>query len=215
MAKIAPSLLSADFTRLADEMQRLSAANVEVLHLDVMDAHFVPNLTFGYSLVKALRPLGTDMVFDVHLMMTNPLSYIDKFCQAGADILTVHVECDDDIRACLEAIKKNGVKAGLSVKPKTPASAVLPYLDMLDYVLVMTVEPGFGGQSMIYECLDKINELKALGREDMLIAVDGGVNANNCTDVSSRGADILVAGNAVFGAPDMTAAFAELSEKVR
>ena len=179
MAKIAPSLLSADFTRLADEMQRLSAANVEVLHLDVMDAHFVPNLTFGYSLVKALRPLGTDMVFDVHLMMTNPLSYIDKFCQAGADILTVHVECDDDIRACLEAIKKNGVKAGLSVKPKTPASAVLPYLDMLDYVLVMTVEPGFGGQSMIYECLDKINELKALGREDMLIAVDGGVNANN------------------------------------
>lgn len=215
MAKIAPSLLSADFTRLADEMQRLNAANVEVLHLDVMDAHFVPNLTFGYSLVKALRPLGTDMIFDVHLMMTNPLSYIDKFCQAGADILTVHVECDDDIKACLEAIKKNGVKAGLSVKPKTPASAVLPYLDMLDYVLVMTVEPGFGGQSMIYECLDKIDELKALNKDDMLIAVDGGVNAQNCTDVSSRGADILVAGNAVFGAPDMTAAFAELSEKVR
>lgn len=214
MAKIAPSLLSADFTRLAWEMERMREAGVEILHLDVMDGHFVPNITFGYNLVKALRPLAPDMIFDVHLMMTNPLSYIDNFCKAGADILTVHVECDDDINACLDAIAKNGVKPGLSVKPKTPANAVAPYADKLGYVLVMSVEPGFGGQSMIYECLDKFSEVREICGNEVLISVDGGVNAANCADVAAKGADILVAGNAVFGADDMQAAFAQLSEKV-
>ncbi|MBE6765381.1 MAG: ribulose-phosphate 3-epimerase [Ruminococcaceae bacterium] len=214
MAKIAPSLLSADFTKLAWEMERLRDAKVEVLHLDVMDGHFVPNITFGYSLVKALRPLAPDLVFDVHLMMTHPLSYIDKFCDAGADILTVHVECDDDIDACLDAIAAKGVKPGLSVKPKTPAEAIKPYADKLGYVLVMTVEPGFGGQSMIYDCLDKFSVVREICGSDVLISVDGGVNAANCAEVAAKGADILVAGNAVFGASDMPAAFAGLSEKV-
>lgn len=219
MPRIAPSLLSADFTRLADEIERFKNAGAKILHLDVMDGHFVPNMTFGYTLVKALRPLAEDVTFDVHLMMTEPLKWIDRFCDAGADMITVHIECDDDIDECISAIKARGKIAGVSIKPATPAEAVLPYIDKVGLVLVMTVEPGFGGQGMIYDCLDKFAPIReaaaAAGNESLLISVDGGVNAGNCADVAAKGADILVAGNAVFGAKDMQSAFAELSAKVR
>jgi len=219
MANIAPSLLSANFTRLTEEMERFCGAGAKILHLDVMDGHFVPNLTFGYTLVKALRPLAPEVTFDVHLMMTNPLVWIDRFCDAGADMVTVHMECDDDIDECIKAINARGKVAGLSVKPNTPPEVLFPYIDRVGLVLVMTVEPGFGGQGMIYECLEKFAPIRKAadeaGNTGLLISVDGGVNAENCAEVAAKGADILVAGNAVFGAKDMQAAFAELSAKVQ
>lgn len=214
MAKIAPSLLSADFTKLADEVKEIEAVGTEILHIDIMDGHFVPNLTFGYSMVKALRPVS-DMVYDVHLMMTNPLAYIENFAKAGSDIITVHTECDDDIDACIDMIHQCGVKAGLSVKPKTPAEALFPYLDKLEHILVMTVEPGFGGQSMMPECLDKIAVIKAECVKRGLsipVMIDGGVNADNVQTAAKAGADMMVAGNAVFGAKDRAAAFKALTE---
>lgn len=214
MAKIAPSLLSADFTKLGEEVKEIESVGTEILHIDIMDGHFVPNLTFGYSMVKALRPIS-DMVYDVHLMMTNPLSYIENFAKAGSDIITVHTECDDDINECLALIHKCGVKAGLSVKPKTSPDALFPYLDKLEHILVMTVEPGFGGQSMMPECLDKIAVIKAeCARRglDIPVMIDGGVNAANIKTAAGAGADMMVAGNAVFGAKDRAAAFKALSE---
>ncbi|MDD6395573.1 MAG: ribulose-phosphate 3-epimerase [Firmicutes bacterium] len=214
MAKIAPSLLSADFTRLGEEVKEIESVGTEILHIDIMDGHFVPNLTFGYSMVKALRPVS-DMIYDVHLMMTNPLSYIENFAKAGSDIITVHTECDDDINKCLDLIHKCGVKAGLSVKPKTSPDALFPYLDKLEHILVMTVEPGFGGQSMMTECLDKIAVIKAECASRGLnipVMIDGGVNADNVQTAARAGADMMVAGNAVFGAKDRAAAFKTLSE---
>lgn len=214
MAKIAPSLLSADFTRLGEEVKEIESVGTEILHIDIMDGHFVPNLTFGYSMVKALRPVS-DMIYDVHLMMTNPLSYIENFAKAGSDIITVHTECDDDINKCLDLIHKCGVKAGLSVKPKTSPDALFPYLDKLEHILVMTVEPGFGGQSMMPECLDKIAVIKAECASRGLnipVMIDGGVNADNVQTAARAGADMMVAGNAVFGAKDRAAAFKTISE---
>ncbi|MGN0475300.1 MAG: ribulose-phosphate 3-epimerase [Acutalibacteraceae bacterium] len=214
MAKIAPSLLSADFTKLGEEVKEIESVGTEILHIDIMDGHFVPNLTFGYSMVKALRPVS-DMIYDVHLMMTNPLSYIENFAKAGSDIITVHTECDDDINECLALIHKCGVKAGLSVKPKTSPDALFPYLDKLEHILVMTVEPGFGGQSMMPECLDKIAVIKAECASRGLnipVMIDGGVNADNVQTAARAGADMMVAGNAVFGAKDRAAAFKILSE---
>lgn len=214
MAKIAPSLLSADFTKLGEEVKEIESVGTEILHIDIMDGHFVSNLTFGYSMVKALRPVS-DMIYDVHLMMTNPLSYIENFAKAGSDIITVHTECDDDINECLDLIHKYGVKAGLSVKPKTSPDALFPYLDKLEHILVMTVEPGFGGQSMMPECLDKIAVIKAECASRGLnipVMIDGGVNADNVQTAARAGADMMVAGNAVFGAKDRAAAFKTLSE---
>lgn len=214
MAIIAPSLLSADFTRMGEEVREIETVGAKVLHIDIMDGHFVPNLTFGYSMVKALRPL-TGMVFDVHLMISHPLDYIKHFAQAGSDIITVHIECDDDAQACIDLIHACGKKAGLSVKPATPPDALFPYLDKLDHILVMTVEPGFGGQSMMPECLDKIAVIKAeCARRGLTVPVmiDGGVNAANAATAAQAGADMMVAGNAVFGAPDRAAAFRALTE---
>ncbi len=214
MAIIAPSLLSADFTRMGDEVREIQNAGARVLHIDIMDGHFVPNLTFGYTMVKALRPLSS-MVFDVHLMMTHPLSYIENFAKAGSDVITVHVECDDDLKACVDKIHECGVKAGLSVKPKTSPEALFPYLDTLDHILVMTVEPGFGGQSMMPECLDKIAVIKAECQARGLtvpVMIDGGVNAGNVGRAARAGADMMVAGNAVFGASDRAAALRALTE---
>lgn len=217
MVKIAPSLLSADFTKLAEEVKEIEAAGADILHIDIMDGHFVPNLTFGYSMVQALRPIS-DMIYDVHLMMTNPLNYIENFAKAGSDIITVHTECDDDIDKCIALIHRLNVKAGLSVKPKTSPNALFPYLDKLDHILVMTVEPGFGGQSMILECLDKIALIKAecakRGRE-IPVMIDGGVNVDNVQIAAKAGADMMVAGNAVFGAKDRSIAFKTLSEKAK
>lgn len=214
MAIIAPSLLSADFTKLGEEIREIEAAGTKVLHIDIMDGHFVPNLTFGYSMVKALRPLS-GMVFDVHLMMTNPLAYLENFAKAGSDIITVHVECDDDLHTCIDRLHALGVKAGLSVKPKTAPEALFPYLDKLNHILVMTVEPGFGGQSMMPDCLDKIAVIKAECASRGLtvpVMIDGGVNAQNVQTAAKAGADMMVAGNAVFGAKDRAAAFRALSE---
>ncbi|MBQ4312968.1 MAG: ribulose-phosphate 3-epimerase [Clostridia bacterium] len=215
---VAPSLLSANFTRFDREMTRFLRTGAEILHLDVMDGNFVPNITFGYSLIGALRPLAPGIIFDVHLMMTHPLAYIERFAKAGADIITVHVECDDDVSACIDAIHAQGIKAGISVKPDTPAEAIYEYLDRLQLALVMTVHPGFGGQTMIYRCLDKIPEIRqkaqSLGNDSLLISVDGGINNDTCTEVAAKGANILVAGNAVFGTRNMPAAFDGLMKRV-
>lgn len=214
MAIIAPSLLSADFTKMGDEVKEIEAVGTRVLHIDIMDGHFVPNLTFGYSMVKALRPLS-GMVFDVHLMISHPLDYIENFAKAGSDVITVHTECDDDLDKCIALIHACGKKAGLSIKPNTPPEALFPYLDKLEHILVMTVEPGFGGQSMIPECLDKIAVIKAECTRrglEIPVMIDGGVNESNVQTAAQAGADMMVAGNAVFGAKDRAAAFQALSK---
>lgn len=214
MAIIAPSLLSADFTKMGDEVREIQSIGARMLHIDIMDGHFVPNLTFGYSMVKALRPLS-GMVFDVHLMITHPLDYIESFAKAGSDIITVHTECSDDLDKCIELIHSFGVKAGMSIKPNTPPEALFPYLGKLDHILVMTVEPGFGGQSMITECLDKISVIKAEYAKfglNIPVMIDGGVNADNVQIIARAGADMMVAGSAVFGASDRAAAFKKLTD---
>lgn len=213
-AKIAPSLLSADFIRLADEMERFKASGAEILHLDVMDGHFVPNLTFGWQLVADLRPTLPGVCFDAHLMIDNPARWAEKFCAAGADMVTVHAEASGAMKS-VGIIAKNGVTAGVSIKPGTPAEAVFPYLGKVGLILIMTVEPGFGGQKMIPECLDKIavikREAQRRGIEGILYSVDGGINAKNCRMAAQAGADVMVAGSAAFGAPDMGDALREMT----
>lgn len=208
MVKVAPSLLSCDFTRMGDELRDLARAGADWAHLDVMDGHFVTNLTFGLPVIAALRPVS-DLVFDVHLMIEEPEVYLDRYIDAGADVVTVHYEACRDVMSALRAIRARGRKAGLSIKPSTPASAVLPYLAEADMILVMTVEPGYGGQKLIPSCLDKLRELRAYAHAaglEILLEVDGGVNAANAQAVREAGADVLVAGSAVFGAPDRAAA---------
>ena len=198
MVQIAPSILSADFARLGAEVKALEKAGADLIHLDVMDGHFVPNLTFGPMLVKAIRPYTT-LPFDVHLMMTNPAPFIAEFARAGADMITVHLESDADIADLIALIKKEKKKAGISIRPKTSVSKLLPYLPMIDLVLLMSVEPGFGGQSFIKHSLEKIVELKALiGRKNVQISVDGGINDITAPACVLAGADILVAGSYVF-----------------
>lgn len=215
MAIIAPSILSADFTKLGEEMLELERCGVEVVHVDIMDGCFVPNLTFGYTMVSALSAYKNNMKFDVHLMMEHPYDYIDSFIDAGADMLTVHLECSDDVGACLEKIASRGVTAGISIKPGTPVSELAPYVGKFGQCLIMTVEPGFGGQKIIMECLEKISQVRELCKGiELCMAVDGGVNAENAKYVAKCGADLIVAGNAVLGAKDRSAAFSELSELV-
>ncbi len=218
MSVIAPSLLAADFLRLDREAERFAACGAGILHLDVMDGQFVPNMTFGWPLVRSLRPLLPGVKFDVHLMVRNPLAMIDPFCDAGADMITVHAECSDPISECINAIERRGVTPGLSIKPGTPPSAAYPWLTRVGLVLVMTVEPGFGGQSLMQHCVEKLPQVRAdanrAGNKDLLISVDGGVNQKNCAAVAAAGANILVAGSAVFGQEDMTSAFQSLSRLV-
>ncbi len=212
MAIIAPSILSADFTKLGEEMLEIQNYGVEVVHIDIMDGCFVPNLTFGYTMVQALKAYKGNMKFDVHLMMEHPYDYIDKFIDAGADMLTVHLECSDDISECLKKIRDRGIVAGISIKPKTPVLALADYVGKFEQCLVMTVEPGFGGQKIIMDCLEKITEIRALCKDnDICIAVDGGVNADNAKYVAECGADLIVAGNAVLGAKDRKSAFDTLT----
>ena len=208
MVRIAPSLLSCDFTKMGDELRNMEEIGADWAHLDVMDGHFVTNLTFGLPVIAALRPVSS-IVFDVHLMIEEPESYIDRYIDAGADVLTIHLEACRDVTSALRAIHARGCKAGLSIKPGTPAAAVFPYLTEADMILVMTVEPGYGGQKLIPACLDKIGEIKryaALGGRAILVEVDGGINASNAVNVREAGADILGAGSAVFGSPDRAAA---------
>ncbi|MBQ1272296.1 MAG: ribulose-phosphate 3-epimerase [Clostridia bacterium] len=210
MIKVSPSLLAADFCDLKREIESISDA--DLLHVDIMDGQFVPNLSFGLPSVQALKKC-TDIPLDVHLMIIRPGDYIERFAQAGADIITFHVESDCDIAECLAKIKNFGKKAGLVIKPATPIDAVLPYLDELYMVLIMTVEPGFGGQKCKEECFEKVRalrkEIEARGLS-VHIEVDGGITGENAPRVVEAGADILVAGSSVFGAEDRNGAIARM-----
>ena len=208
---IAPSILSADFANLAKESQMAENGGAEYLHIDVMDGHFVPNITLGPVVVKSLRPY-CKAIFDVHLMIENPEKYIKDFADAGADIITVHYEALSDVKRCLELIKSTGKKVGLTIKPKTPLSAILPYINMCDMVLIMSVEPGFGGQGLIEECLDKIKELRSL-YPNLDIEIDGGVKLSNIDKVYESGANVIVAGSAVFCAENPEAVIKGMLER--
>lgn len=205
MVKIAPSILSADFSKLGEEVEKVSKAGADFIHIDVMDGHFVPNITFGMPVMKSIRKY-TDKVFDVHLMIENPGNYIDGFIEAGADIITVHYEADRHIDRTMQYIKSKGVKAGIVLNPGTPVAMIKDMIPYIDMVLIMSVNPGFGGQKFIPYSIDKIKEVKALANElnkDLLIQVDGGVDRNNSKELIEAGANVLVAGSAVFNGGDL------------
>ena len=201
MQKIAPSILSADGSRLGEEIAAVEAAGADLLHIDVMDGHFVPNITIGPGLIASLRK-KTRIPFDVHLMIENPERYIDDFAEAGSDWITIHVEATVHLHRLVSVIREKGIRTGVSLNPATPLSLVEPILPEIDLLLVMTVNPGFGGQKFIEGMLSKIAEAKRLIREiapEVLIEVDGGVTRKNIRSIADAGADILVAGSSVFG----------------
>ncbi|MBR1532383.1 MAG: ribulose-phosphate 3-epimerase [Eubacterium sp.] len=193
--KISPSILSSDYANLESELHRISGA--DMIHIDVMDGHFVPNITIGMPVIKALKAV-CDIPFDVHLMISNPYDYIDSFAKAGADIICFHIESESNVAATIDRILYLGKKAAIAIKPDTPVDSVLPYLDKLDMVLVMTVEPGFGGQSFMERVLPKIQEIRR-HRADIDIEVDGGVDFSTVSLAAQAGANVFVAGSAVFG----------------
>ena len=201
MVKIAPSILSADFSKLGEEVIKLHDAGADFIHIDVMDGEFVPNISFGMPVIKAIRN-KTDKVFDVHLMINNPQRYIDDFIEAGADIITLHYESEKHLDRAIQYIKSKGVKAAVALNPATPTVVLKNIIGSLDMVLIMSVNPGFGGQSFIPYSLDKIREVKQMAieanNEDILIQVDGGIDSNNVKDVVEAGANVSVAGSAVF-----------------
>lgn len=200
--QIAPSILSADFSRLAEELQKAKRASCTWIHLDIMDGHFVPNLTFGAPVVKALRSVDEELFFDAHLMIENPKNYLKEFADAGVQLLTIHQEaCGEDTPAMLKTIRKLGMQAGVSIRPKTPLSVLDNCLELADLVLIMSVEPGFGGQKLIPSTLNKVRQLvleRENRRTEYVIQVDGGINGETAPLAVAAGADVLVAGSAVF-----------------
>lgn len=211
MAKLSPSILSADFANLARDVKAIVDAGSDMVHVDVMDGHFVPNISIGVPVVQSLRK-ATEGFLDVHLMISQPEKYIEAFAKAGSDLINVHYEAEGDMDAMIDRIHELGKKAALTIKPATPADVLFPYLHKLDMVLVMSVEPGFGGQSFMPASLDKVKALRAeidrLG-VPCLIEIDGGVNLKNAPEIIAAGCDILVAGSAVFNAEDVPARVAE------
>ena len=217
MMEISASLLGADLLRLGEEIELARSAGARWIHLDNMDGHFVPNISFGPKFVRAVRR-KTDMFLDVHLMFEHPLSYIDDYVTEGADMLTVHVEAKDDPRRALEAIASRGVKAGISLNPDTPVQALEPYLPLCDMVLVMTVQPGFGGQSLREDCVAKVakaREMIARSGRPILLEVDGGIKRENAGRLLRAGADVLVMGTGFFRVSDPRAVVADVMKEAR
>jgi len=208
---ISPSILSADFANLERDIKRVEDNGADWIHVDVMDGHFVPNITIGVPVVKSLKKI-TKLPLDVHLMIENPDKYVESFAKAGADILTFHYEAvnDNEIINLIRKIKSYGIKAGISIKPKTRPDVLIPYLDSVDMVLVMTVEPGFGGQSFMSECAEKIKFIKQNAPENLIIQVDGGINAQTGEICKDFGANSLVAGSYIYGTNDIKQAIDSL-----
>ncbi|OAG27498.1 ribulose-phosphate 3-epimerase [Thermodesulfatator autotrophicus] len=216
MIKIAPSILSADFGRLAEEVKAITEAGADVIHIDVMDGHFVPNITIGPVVIKAIRQ-ASPLPFDVHLMISNPDDYLEDFAKAGADWLSVHVEAATHLHRTISRIKELGKKAGVVLNPATPLESIDYILEEIDFVLIMSVNPGFGGQKFIPSALRKIRELKQIIRSrglDIPIQVDGGVNLETLSEVVKAGADIVVAGSAIFGTKDYTKTIKAFRQKI-
>jgi len=215
MFEIAPSILSADFTRLADEIAAVESGGAKVLHVDVMDGHFVPNITIGLPVVKSLRK-ATKLTIDTHLMIDEPNRYAVQFVEAGADMVSVHIEADVHLQRTLVAIREAGAKAGIAINPATPLSALEEALPYADFVLLMSVNPGFGGQSFIPTSLDKLRRLKKMITDrglDTKIEIDGGIDAGNISEIVKAGANYIVAGSAVYGHGDSSAAVKELIDR--
>jgi len=216
MAKLSPSILSADFANLERDIHNIEENGADWVHVDVMDGIFVPNISIGIPVVKALRPV-TELPLDVHLMIDRPIRYVEEFAKAGADWLTIHVEADQpqNILEALDKIRGLGCKAAISLKPKTPAEAAIPYLEKCDMILVMTVEPGFGGQSFIADMMPKLKQLRKMLDEvnpECILQVDGGVDENTCGVCKENGAEVLVAGSAYFKAADRAAFVKKIQE---
>ncbi|MGQ0542025.1 MAG: ribulose-phosphate 3-epimerase [Blastocatellia bacterium] len=215
MFEIAPSILSADFSKLAEEIRSVEEGGARVLHVDVMDGHFVPNITIGLPVVKSLRK-ATKLTIDTHLMISEPSRYAVKFVEAGADMVSVHVEADPHLHRTITAIRDAGAKAGIAINPATPLTALEETLPFADFVLIMSVNPGFGGQKFITTSLDKVRRLKRMINDRELetqIEIDGGIDASNISDVIDAGAEIIVAGSAVYGTGDAAKAVRGLIEK--